>query len=44
MGRSYIVEEVYRSGAIKINNTEGTNLNVGGWVRHMPTDGLSWWG
>ena len=24
----YIIEEVYRSGAIKINNTEGTNLKV----------------
>ena len=24
----YIIEEVYRSGAIKINNAEGTNLNM----------------
>src|SRR6266566_987310 len=24
----YIIEEVYRSGAIKINNSEGTNLRV----------------
>ena len=24
----YVIEEVYRSGAIKINNTEGTNLKV----------------
>ena len=24
----YIIEEVYRSGAIKINNDEGTNPNV----------------
>ena len=24
----YIIEEVYRSGAIKINNFEGTNLRV----------------
>ena len=25
---SYIIEEVYRSGAIKINNVEGTNPRV----------------
>ena len=24
----YVIEEVYRSGAIKINNFEGTNLRV----------------
>ena len=24
----YVIEEVYRSGAIKINNSEGTNLKV----------------
>ena len=24
----YVIEEVYRSGAIKINNFEGTNLKV----------------
>ena len=24
----YVIEEVYRSGAIKINNAEGTNLKV----------------
>ena len=28
MGRSLRFEEVYHSGAIKINNTEGTNPNV----------------
>ena len=28
MGRSLRYEEVYRSGAIKINNFEGTNLEV----------------
>ena len=27
-GGPYIIEEVYRSGAIKINNAEGTNLRV----------------
>ena len=24
----YIIEEVYRSGAIKINNAEGTNMKL----------------
>ena len=24
----YVIEEIYRSGAIKINNFEGTNLKV----------------
>ena len=28
MGRSYIIKEVYHSGAIKINNAEGTNPKV----------------
>ena len=28
MGRSLHIEEVYRSGAIKINNAEGTNSKV----------------
>ena len=28
MGRRYVIEEVYRSGAIKINNFEGTNPEV----------------
>ena len=28
MGRSYVIEEVYHSGAIKINNFKGTNPNV----------------
>ena len=28
MGRSLVIEEVYRSGAIKINNFEGTNPRV----------------
>ena len=28
MGRSFVIEEVYRSGAIKINNFEGTSLRV----------------
>ena len=28
MGRSFVIEEVYRSGAIKINNFEGTNPRV----------------
>ena len=32
----YIIEEVYRSGAIKINNDEGTNPKVvnGQWIKH----------
>ena len=28
MRRPYIIKEVYLSGAIKINNAEGTNLKV----------------
>ena len=28
MGRSYFIKEVYHSGAIKINNPEGTNPKV----------------
>ena len=28
MGRPLVIEEVYRSGAIKINNLEGTNPKV----------------
>ena len=27
-GKAYVIEEVYRSGAIKINNFEGTNTKV----------------
>ena len=39
----YVIEEVYRSGALKINNVEGTNLKVvnGQRIKHyisgMPT-------
>ena len=28
MGRPYVIEEVYRFGAIKINNFEGTSSRV----------------
>ena len=28
MGRPYVIEEVYRSGAIKINNFKGTSTRV----------------
>ena len=28
MGRTLVIEEAYRSGAIKINNVEGTNPKV----------------
>jgi len=36
----YIIEEVYRSGAIKINNTEGTNPKVviGQRIKHYISD------
>ena len=37
MGRPLrFIEEVYRSGAIKINNFEGTNTKVvnGQWIKH----------
>ena len=27
-GKGYVIEEVYRSGAVKINNAEGTNPKV----------------
>jgi hypothetical protein len=36
----YIIEEVYRSGAIKINNAEGTNPKVvnGQSIKHYISD------
>ena len=35
-GKTYVIEEVYRSGAIKINNAEGTNPKVvnGQWIKY----------
>ena len=36
MGRTIYYEEVYRSGAIKINNAKGTNPKVinGQWIKN----------
>ena len=38
----YIIEEVYRSGAIQINNVEGTNLKVvnGQRIKHYISGNL----
>ena len=40
----YVIEEVYRSGAIKINNPEGTNPKVvnGQRIKHYISDLAVW--